>query len=121
MTKYINEGGNVVAAYEYDDFGRLISKTGALADFFRIRFSSKYFDSETGLYYYGYRFYAPFHMRWLNRDPIEEQGGKNLFLELQQNLFGVLKTLNAQNVGTPPQPQPDRDFSNNLCALCASA
>jgi len=50
-----------------------------MADFFRIRFSTKYFDSETGLYYYGYRFYSPALMRWLNRDPIGEEGGLNLY------------------------------------------
>ena len=79
VTKYIDENGNVVAAYEYDDFGRLISQTGTMADIFRHRFSTKYFDVETGLYYYGYRFYSPSLMRWLNRDPIEEEGGLNLY------------------------------------------
>ena len=33
----------------------------------------------TGLYYYGYRYYDPETGRWLNRDPIEEQGGYNLY------------------------------------------
>ena len=79
VTKYIDESGNVVAAYEYDAFGRIISQTGPMAEVFRIRFSSKYYDPETGLYYYGYRFYSPALMRWLNRDPIEEEGGLNLY------------------------------------------
>ena len=79
VTKYIDESGNIVAAYEYDDFGRLLSSFGSMADVFRHRFSTKYFDSETGLYYYGYRFYSPALMRWLNRDPIEEEGGLNLY------------------------------------------
>ena len=38
VTKYVGESGNVVAAYEYDDFGRVISQSGTLADFFRHRF-----------------------------------------------------------------------------------
>ena len=79
ITKYIDESGDVVAAYEYDAFGKTVSQTGSLADVFRHRFSTKYFDSETGLYYYGYRFYSPTLMRWLNRDPIEEDGGLNLY------------------------------------------
>ena len=54
----------------YDAFGNTISQSGPLADFFRHRFSTKYFDSETGLYYYGYRYYSPVLMRWLTRDPI---------------------------------------------------
>ena len=65
--------------YTYDAFGRTVSQSGPLADVFRHRFSTKYHDAETHLYYYGYRFYAPALMRWLNRDPIGEQGGANLY------------------------------------------
>ena len=79
VAKYIDESGNVVAAYEYDDFGRLLSSFGSMADVFHHRFSTKYFESETGLYYYGYRFYSPALMRWQNRDPIGEEGGLNLY------------------------------------------
>ena len=79
VTKYIDSNGNIVASYTYDAFGNLISKSGSLADFFRHRFSTKYFDTESNLYYYGYRFYHPRLMRWLNRDPIEENGGLNLY------------------------------------------
>ena len=79
ITKYIDANGNVVASYTYDAFRKLIAKAGPLADFFRHRFSTKYFDAETELYYYGYRFYSPYLMRWLNRDPIEENGGLNLY------------------------------------------
>jgi len=79
VMKYIDESGNVVAAYEYNAFGKTMLQSGPLADFFRHRFSTKYYDSETDLYYYGYRFYSPTLMRWLNRDPIEERGGLNLY------------------------------------------
>ena len=75
VVKYSDEMGNVVAAYEHDDFGRAISQDGS----FRHRFSTKYHDPETGLYCYGYRFYSPALMRWLNRDPIGEDGGVNLY------------------------------------------
>ena len=71
--------GNVVAEYTYDAFGKTIAQSGPMAEVFRLRFSTKYYDSETGLYYYGYRFYSPSLMRWLNRDPIEEAGGLNLY------------------------------------------
>ena len=83
VTKYIDESGNIVAAYEYDDFGRTIAQSGPLADVFRHRFSTKYHDPETGLYYYSLRFYNPISMCWINRDPLEEDGSVNLtaFLE----------------------------------------
>ena len=79
VTRYLDANGDTVAQYTYDAFGNTISKTGPLADFFRHRFSTKYFDVETGLYYYGYRFYHPILMRWLNRDPAGEMDGGNLY------------------------------------------
>ena len=79
ITCYLDANGNIVAQYSYDAFGKTIAPSGPLADLFRHRFSTKYLDAETGLYYYGYRFYVPSLMRWLNRDPIEEDGGVNLY------------------------------------------
>ena len=43
-----------------------------------IRFSSKYQDSETDLFYYGFRYYSASMGRWISRDPVEETGGWNL-------------------------------------------
>lgn len=37
--------------------------------------STKYLDEESGLYYYGRRFYAPTLGRWVSRDPAEETSG----------------------------------------------
>jgi RHS repeat-associated protein len=79
VVAYIDEAGTPVARYAYDPFGNMIEQTGALADTFALRFSTKHFDAETGLYYYGRRFYRPGLGRWLNRDPIEEDGGLNLY------------------------------------------
>ena len=33
----------------------------------------------SGFYSFGYRFYDPATQRWLNRDPIQENGGLNLY------------------------------------------
>jgi RHS repeat-associated protein len=43
------------------------------------RFSSKEFHNNSGLYYYGFRFYYPTLQRWANRDPIFERGGMSLY------------------------------------------
>ena len=76
---YYDAQGNVVAEYTYDAFGKLIASSGPMAEVFSFRYSTKYFDPETGFYYYGYRFYSPELMRWITRDPIEELGGLNLY------------------------------------------
>ena len=75
----VDDTGVVLAAYEYDPFGNIVAQSGPEASEVPFKFSTKYFDSATGLYYYGYRFYAPLLGRWINRDPIEEEGGENLY------------------------------------------
>ena len=79
ITEYTDTNGTIVAHYEYDPFGGTIASSGTKADDFKFRFSTKYFDVETGLYYYGYRYYSTDLGRWINRDPIEEDGGVNVY------------------------------------------
>ena len=71
--------GSLAAQYEYDPFGNTIVANGSEAGSNPFRFSTKYFDEETGLSYYGYRYYSPELGRWINRDPIKEDGGLNLY------------------------------------------
>jgi len=71
--------GTVEAHYEYDAFGNAVASDWNYEDWSPFQFSTKYLDQETGLYYYGYRFYDPVSGRWPNRDPIAEEGGINLY------------------------------------------
>jgi RHS repeat-associated protein len=69
--------GTVVARYDYDPWGR--SRTvlnTTLPDF---NFTGLYRHSMSNLDMAVYRFYDPDLGRWLNRDPIEERGGLNLY------------------------------------------
>ncbi len=79
ITALIDSGQAVVARYIYDPFGNTLAKSGPLGDANLYRFSSKEAHPNSGLYYYGYRFYDPNLQRWPNRDPIEERGGINLY------------------------------------------
>jgi RHS repeat-associated protein len=71
--------GTVTGRFEYGPFGETLRATGPAAALVRLRFSTKYEDTETGWVYYGYRFYDPVTGRWVSRDPIEEKGGINLY------------------------------------------
>jgi RHS repeat-associated protein len=73
----IDNAQNVVASYRYDSFGRLMVKSGTLSQPYQ--FSTKRYLDDVGLNYYGYRFYAPKIGRWMNRDPLGEAGGINLY------------------------------------------
>ncbi len=77
--QYLDGSGNIVAAYQYSPFGVIISKSGTKQDDFNFRFSTKFLDNSTGLYYYGFRYYSPRFARWISRDPIGERGGINLY------------------------------------------
>jgi RHS repeat-associated protein len=79
ITCLINASNTPVATYEYDPYGNVISQSGSLADAYLYRFSSKEVHPISGLVYYLYRYYDPNFQRWLNRDPIEEIGGDNLY------------------------------------------
>ena len=68
------------------------------------------------MYYYGYRYYDPVTGRWPSRDPIEEEGGTNLygFVLNNPNLFhDVLGrqpgAYHAPNWGMPPSTPPSDD------------
>jgi RHS repeat-associated protein len=74
---------DVAAVYEYDAYGNtLVAEDwdfSGIVDDNPFRFSTKWLDTETGLAYYGYRYYSPRLGRWLSRDPIGEMGGINLY------------------------------------------
>ena len=105
VTELSDESGNVVAHYEYSPFGSLTKVTGDHAGSNPFRFSSEYYDEETGLVYYNYRYYNPELGRWISRDPIEEQGGYNLYGMIGNNpLYGWDKEGNGAFFFAKPIP-----------------
>ncbi len=79
IVMYVSESGAIAAQYIYDPYGNILQSSGPLADRFAFGFSTKYHDWETDLIAYQLRTYTPTHGRWLNRDPIGEVGGENLY------------------------------------------
>ena len=57
------------------------------ANYKTVRYSGKERDA-TGLYYYGFRYYAPWLQRWVNPDPAGDIDGQNLFLFVSQSPVG---------------------------------
>jgi RHS repeat-associated protein len=75
----LDDQGAEAAHYEYDPFGRIIEKSGDYKDANKFRFSTKYYEDDLGLSYYGFRYYQADTGRWLSRDPIRESGDINLY------------------------------------------
>ncbi|WP_397449629.1 RHS repeat domain-containing protein [Pseudomonas sp. NA-150] len=81
------------SSLEVDDQGKLLShegyypyggtawwaaKSALQAKYKTIRYSGKERDA-SGLYYYGFRYYAPWLQRWINPDPAGDADGLNLY------------------------------------------
>ena len=83
LTELVNESGAIAAHYQYNAYGQVIGEWADTNDSFAVSnafgFATKYTDQETGLVYFGRRYYSPMLGRWINRDPIEESGGYNLY------------------------------------------
>jgi RHS repeat-associated protein len=79
VSALVDTNQQIVARYVYEPFGNVLGMSGPLASGNTYRFSSKEAHDESGLVYYLYRNYEPPLQRWINRDPIQEQGGFNLY------------------------------------------
>ena len=79
----ISATGAVEDEFWYDPFGNLISYHNDLS--IRFLFSSEYFDRETGLYSYLFRYYNSRIGNWMTRDTIGEDGGLNLYAFCRNN------------------------------------
>jgi insecticidal toxin complex protein TccC len=76
-----NEAG-VLSQEHYYPFGGTAcwaGKSALVAKYKTLRYSGKERDA-TGLYYYGYRYYAPWLQRWISADPAGPVNGLNIFL-----------------------------------------
>ena len=78
VSEYLAATGAVSAHFEYDSFGRSTIDTDTIGQS-AYRFSTKAYDTETGLSYYGYRYYDSTGGRWISRDIVHEVGGLNLY------------------------------------------
>ena len=80
VSEVIAFNNDVAAHYEYAPFGAVTVSRGTSATANPWRFSSEYAEDETATVYYNYRHYEPVTGRWLQRDPIGEEGGLSMYL-----------------------------------------
>ena len=82
VTEVFDAQGTIAAAYDYSPYGQVAS-AGTLVQ--PVQWSSEMNDEELELVYYNYRYYNPADGRWINRDPIAEEGGWNLYAFIGNN------------------------------------
>jgi len=83
-----NETGQVISYEEYHPFGTSAyrtAKSGTDLSLKCYRFTNKERDDETGLYYFGVRYYAAWLGRWTSSDPGDFVDGLNLYVYVRNN------------------------------------
>lgn len=85
----------MLAIYEYDAWGKVISASGSLADINPLRYRGYYYDTEIGFYYLQSRYYDPVVCRFINADKYASTGativGYNAFAYCRVK-FGEVKS-----------------------------
>ena len=73
ITGIVDASGKIVVEYSYDSWGKLLDVTGdtVLGNANPFRYRSYYYDSETGFYYLGGRYYDAQVGRFINADNAE--------------------------------------------------
>lgn len=87
-----DEDGNPISYEEYHPYGTTAyrsAKPGFDLSLKRYRFSGKELDDETGLFYFGARYYAAWLGRWTSSDPAGFADGFGLYKYCRNNPVGI--------------------------------
>jgi RHS repeat-associated protein len=91
---YSHQSQAVVDTRTYDVFGELVYQSGSSSG--NMGFQSKYFDAETGLNYFYYRYYNPRSGRLNSEDPLRFIAGSNFYSFIENDpvnssdLYGLI-------------------------------
>jgi RHS repeat-associated protein len=102
-----NETGQVISYEEYHPFGTSayrVAKSGTDLSLKRYRFTGKERDDETGLYYFGVRYYAAWLGRWTSSDPGDFVDGLNLYVYVRNNPVNGVDALGYETDPPPTEP-----------------
>lgn len=91
-TLELDETAGLLSQESYYPFGATAwwaAKNAVQANYKTQRYSGKERDA-SGLYYYGFRYYAPWLLRWVSPDPAGEADGLNLYAMVGNNPMGYV-------------------------------
>ena len=101
ITEYISTKGAVAVHYAYSPFGEQLIASSPVADAFTHQFSTKPWCCVTALAEYQLRKYRPALGRWTSRDPIEEDGGANVYAYVGNQVFAYVDLFGLQQQNVP--------------------
>jgi RHS repeat-associated protein len=100
--------GTIRARYDYDPYGNVTKLSGDLDTDFA--YTGHYYHAASGLHLAPYRGYNPKLGRWLSRDPIEEEGGINLYGYVGNGPIGSVDPLGLESFMFPREYAESREF-----------
>lgn len=118
-----DSSGTVAASYLYNAYGKLLTTVPTISNPFQYGGKFGYYtdDNPMGVILAQQRWYSPHIMRWLSRDPIEYDGGDNLYGYVLGNPVGYVdpdgKLPVRNNTGQPLPYKPESE--NNVVKICA--
>lgn len=89
----LDDQGNVITYEEYFPYGEtsfIAGRNRREIELKEYRYSGKERDDFTGLYYFGYRYYAHWMGGWLSPDPLGPADDENLYLYVHNNPVNVV-------------------------------
>ena len=105
MREVLSGGGTVVARYDYDPYGRSTTILGTTPT--DMNFTGLYRHAKSNLDLAVFRAYDPDLGRWLNRDPIAEADGLNLYRYAQNDSINRLDSLGLATEYWTNEKAPD--------------
>jgi RHS repeat-associated protein len=108
-----NEQGQVISYEEYYAYGKSAYRAAASGvdlSLKRYRFTNKERDNETGLDYFGVRYYASWLGRWISADPGGFVDGLNLYRYARNN---PVNGVDREGYATEPPPEDCPDCPPN--------
>jgi insecticidal toxin complex protein TccC len=99
----LDQQGGLISQESYYPFGGTAwwaARSAIEAKYKTVRYSGKERDA-CGLYYYGFRYYAPWLQRWINPDPAGDVDGLNLYRMVRNNPIIYADTTGHQSEPVP--------------------
>ncbi|WP_314915046.1 RHS repeat-associated core domain-containing protein [Pseudomonas helleri] len=126
-TLELDQSGELLSQESYYPYGGTAwwaAKNALEARYKVIRYSGKERDA-TGLYYYGFRYYAPWLQRWINPDPAGDVDGLNVFCMVRNNPVScsdtdgrMLRAANQAFANESDEPEVNaQDHMSNVLAF----
>jgi RHS repeat-associated protein len=116
-----DSNGEIQERYTYSAFGLVTHLTPAFAAraassfAWNFLFHGQFRDAETGWDNYGYRYYLPWLGRWTDRDPLEEEGGENLYAMVLNDPINLVDYLGLAANTCCPKRGEKKDINGKCC------